>query len=287
MSLVDRLRALPLQLLPQRLSSRLVYRLARVRTPWIKNPLIRAYIRLYRVAMDEAAEPDPHAYPNFNAFFTRTLKPGARPVASEPDVMACPVDGTVSQLGYCDGETLIQAKGQHYTLTRLLGGDAEQAAAFRGGAYATLYLSPRDYHRIHMPLAGELRHMVHIPGRLFSVSPTTTRAVAEIFARNERLAVLFDTRIGPMAVILVGAINVGSLETLWGGPVAASLNPRVWRYPADGAALRLERGEELGRFNLGSTVILLFPGGRVRWRAGLGPGDPVRMGQRLADLDPA
>ena len=274
-----------LRLLPQRLSSRLVHRLARVRTPWIKNPLIRAYSRWYRVDLDEAAEPDPRHYGDFNAFFTRALKPGVRPLVADPAALACPVDGSLSQLGHCHGETLIQAKGQHYTLTRLLGGDSEQAARFQDGAYATLYLSPRDYHRIHMPLHGELAGMVHIPGRLFSVSPATTRAVAELFARNERLAMFFDTAIGPLAVILVGAINVGSLETCWSGPLGEASEARRWRYPGDGPTLELARGEELGRFNLGSTVILLLPAGRVRWREGLRPGDPLRMGQALASLD--
>lgn len=283
--LVDYLRALPLRLVPQRLSSRLVYRLARILTPWIKDPLIRAFIRYYKVNMAEAEEPNPGHYADFNGFFTRALRPGARPIATAPDTLSSPVDGTVSQLGHCDGETLIQAKGQHYTLTRLLGGDAQRAEAFQGGAYATLYLSPRDYHRIHMPFAGQLQSMLHIPGQLFSVSPTTTRAVAELFARNERLVVYFQTDLGPMAVILVGAVNVGSLETVWSGPLAKTQSPRSWQYPGDGEAHTLARGAELGRFNLGSTVILLLPPTRVRWESHLAPGSPVRLGEAIAKLD--
>ena len=219
----DHLRNLPQHLLPQRLLTRLVYRLARIRTPWLKDALIRHFARRFRVKLDEAQESDPRAYTDFNAFFTRALKPGARPVAPGDWAVCCPVDGAVSQIGVADADTLLQAKGRSFSLTALLGGDPERARPFQGGVFATLYLSPRDYHRIHLPLAGRLREMVHIPGKLFSVSPLTTRIVPELFARNERVAALFDTPAGPMALVLVGAINVASIETVWAGTITPPL----------------------------------------------------------------
>ncbi|KAB2936237.1 MAG: phosphatidylserine decarboxylase [Candidatus Contendobacter sp.] len=280
----DRLRHLPQFLLPQRLLTRLIYRLARVRTSWFKDVLIRHFARRFRVKLDEALEPNPRAYPDFNAFFTRALKPGARPVAPGDRVACCPVDGAVSQIGFAEADTLLQAKGRSFSLTALLGGDAERARPFQGGAFATLYLSPRDYHRIHMPLAGRLREMVHIPGKLFSVSPLTTRMVPDLFARNERVAALFDTPAGPMALVLVGAINVASIETVWAGALTPPLGKtiRSWSYPPNGeGAVRLDKGAEMGRFNMGSTVILLFSRGAVRWEREIQPGATVRMGQRL------
>ncbi len=280
----DHLRHLPQLLLPQRSLTRLVYRLARARTPWFKDALIRHFARRFRVNLDEALEPNPRVYPDFNAFFTRALKPGARPVAPGDRVVCCPVDGTVSQIGFAEADTLLQAKGRNFSLTALLGGDAERARPFQGGAFATLYLSPRDYHRIHMPLAGRLREMAHIPGKLFSVSPLTTRMVPELFARNERVVALFDTPAGPMALVLVGAINVASIETVWAGAITPPLGKAIrdWNYPPNGDdAVRLDKGAEMGRFNLGSTVILLFGRGAVRWEADLRPGATARMGQRL------
>ena len=283
----DRLRNLPQYLLPQRLLTRLVYRLARVRTPWLKDALIRHFARRFRVKLDEAQESDPRAYPDFNAFFTRALKPGARPVAPGDWAVCCPVDGAVSQIGVADADTLLQAKGRSFSLTALLGGDPERARPFQGGVFATLYLSPRDYHRIHLPLAGRLREMVHIPGKLFSVSPLTTRMVPELFARNERVATVFDTPAGPMALVLVGAINVASIETVWAGTITPPLGTviRRWSYPPNGdGAVRLDKGAELGRFNMGSTVIVLFGPGAVRWEAAIRAGMTVRMGQRLGKV---
>lgn len=286
-SLGDRLRNLPQYLLPQRVSTRLTHRLTRARTPWFKEVLIRSFARYYRVDLNEALEPDTRAYPDFNAFFTRPLKPGARPVASGDRVVCCPVDGAVSQIGMAEADTLLQAKGQAFSLTALLGGDPERARLFQSGAFATLYLSPRDYHRIHMPLAGRLREMVHIPGKLFSVSPLTTRMVPNLFARNERVAALFDTPAGPMAVVLVGAINVASIETVWAGAITPPLGKiiRHWSYPPNGdGVVRLDKGAELGRFNMGSTVILLFGRGAVRWEPESRAGAAVRMGQRLGKV---
>lgn len=284
---VDYLRNLPQYLLPQRLLTRLTYRVTRARTPWFKDVLIRGFARHFRVNLAEALEPDARAYPDFNAFFTRSLKPGARPVAPGDRVVCCPVDGAVSRIGVADADTVLQAKGRSFSLTALLGGDPERARPFRGGAFATLYLSPRDYHRIHMPLAGRLREMVHVPGKLFSVSPLTTRVVPALFARNERVAALFDTPAGPMALVLVGAINVASIETVWAGAITPPLGAaiRCWSYPANGdGAVRLDKGAEMGRFNMGSTAILLFGPGMARWETEIRAGTTVRVGQRLGKV---
>jgi phosphatidylserine decarboxylase len=232
--------------------------------------------------MSEAVQPDPAAYPTFNAFFTRSLRPDARPVAAGDKDLACPVDGAVSQIGSIEGGRVFQAKGQGFTTVELLGGDAA-ASRFEDGQFTTLYLSPRDYHRIHMPVDGKLTRMLHVPGRLFSVNPPTTRAVPRLFARNERVACLFDTPAGPMALVMVGALNVASIETVWAGEVTPPQRPRVqaWDYAGE---VQLTKGAEVGRFNMGSTVILLFAKDRIRWEEGYGPGSPVRMGRKLATL---
>lgn len=280
--LIDHLKAKPQYLLPGHLLSRLMLGATRLRPTLLKDAMIRAFIRWFDVDMSQAVERDPAAYPHFNAFFTRALRPETRPVVSGPGEVACPVDGTISQLGGIADGRIFQAKGHDYGLEQLLGGQAERAAPFRGGSFATIYLSPRDYHRIHMPLDGNLREMVHVPGRLFSVSPATTRAVPGLFARNERVVALFDTDGGPMAVVLVGAVFVAGIETAWAGLVSppAGRVVRRWRY--EGAdAVHLRRGEELGRFNMGSTVIVLFGPEQVRWAEGLAHGTTVRMGQLL------
>jgi phosphatidylserine decarboxylase len=287
MPLSDRLHYLVQSLLPQRLLTRVTYWATRVRAPWFKDPLIRYFVRHFRVNLAEAQETNPRAYPDFNAFFTRALKPGARHIAPGDRVICCPVDGAVSQMGIADADTLVQAKGRSFSVTALLGGDVERAKKFQGGAFATLYLSPRDYHRIHLPLAGRLREMAHIPGQLFSVSPLTTRMIPELFARNERVVTLFDTPAGPMALVLVGAINVASIETVWAGVITPPLGKalRHWNYPPHGAgAVPLDKGAEMGRFNMGSTVIVLFGPGQVRWEAEIKPGATVRMGQRLGKM---
>ncbi len=281
----DYLRNLPQYLLPQRWLTRWIHRLTRVRTPWFKNALIHHFARHFRVNLAEALQPEPQAYPDFNAFFTRALKPGARRIAAGDRVACCPVDGAISQIGLIQADTLLQAKDQTFSLTALLGGDAERAKPFQDGAFATLYLSPRDYHRIHLPLTGRLREMVHIPGALFSVSPLTTRVVPELFARNERVVTLFETAAGPMALVLVGAINVASIETVWAGVITPPLGVTIrrWTYPLNGeGAVRLNKGAEMGRFNMGSTVILLFGPKAVRWESALQAGTTVRMGQKLA-----
>jgi phosphatidylserine decarboxylase len=244
---------------------------------------IRRFIARYRVDMTEAADPDPASYPSFNAFFTRALREGARPLA--PDGWLCPVDGAVSRCGTIAGDRIVQAKGHDYSATALLGGDAELAAAFQGGHCATLYLSPRDYHRIHMPAAGRLLRMIHVPGALFSVNPTTVAAVPGLFARNERVVCVFEADDGrPFALVLVGATIVGSMATVWHGTVNPPRPGRVreWRYDGEGAPVRLARGAEMGRFMLGSTVVLLWPPGPLRFAAHWAPGTPVRLGERMA-----
>ena len=270
--------------LPQHLVSRLTHRLTRLRHPGFKDWMIAGFIRRFRVDMTEAEQPDHRAYPTFNAFFTRALKIGVRPVETAQDSIVSPVDGAVSQIGAIAGGRLFQAKGREFTAMELLGGDAQAAARFDGGAFATLYLSPRDYHRIHMPVGGTLRRMLHVPGRLFSVNPPTTRAVPRLFARNERVACLFDTDAGPLAVVMVGAMNVASIETVWAGEVTPPTRSEVRSWDYRPGEVKLEKGAELGRFNMGSTVILMFARDRIRWESGYGPGSTVRMGRRLATL---
>jgi phosphatidylserine decarboxylase len=281
----DILKTVPQYLIPQHTVSRLLHILTRIRLPWWKNFQIRWFIKRYQVDMRIAAEPDPLAYPHFNAFFTRALNAAARPVVSTPDAAAVPVDGTVSQAGDIESDRLLQAKGHNYDLKSLLGGDSALAAQFSGGRFATLYLSPRDYHRVHMPLHGKLRDMIYVPGRLFSVNNLTTRVVPSLFARNERVITLYETMHGPMALVLVGAINVGGIETVWHGSITPPYGKHIrrWQYASQG--ITLERGEEMGRFNMGSTVIVLFPRHSYTWDSTIRPGNPVQMGQRLAILE--
>jgi phosphatidylserine decarboxylase len=272
-------------MLPHHLLSALMYRIARVEWPAFKDTLIRQVIQWYRVDMQEALEPDPGRYRHFNDFFTRALKPAARPVIDAEGAIACPADGTLSQCGDIEDGRIFQAKGHDYALLELLGGDTELSRRFEDGSFATIYLSPRDYHRVHMPLQGTLQQMIHVPGRLFSVNETTTRQVPRLFARNERVVSLFETEAGPMAVILVGAIFVSSIDTVWSGTVTpVSQQVRSWRYqPATpGEPVVLEKGEEMGRFNMGSTVILLFGKDAVEWADELTPGRTMRLGEGMA-----
>ncbi len=284
--LADRLKALPLYALPQHAVSRLTHRITRSRREWLRRPLTRWFIRRFGVDMSEALEPDPDAYPDFNSFFTRALKPGARPMPENSDALCCPADGAVSAIGHLHDQRIIQAKGHDYSLVDLLGGAPDQAAPFHDGAFATIYLSPANYHRVHMPVGGTLREMVHIPGRLFSVGRHTVRTVPRLFSRNERVACLFDTPSGPMAMVLVGAINVGSIETVWAGEVTPPRARAVHTRRYDSDAVQLERGDEMGRFNMGSTVILLFPPDTVTWQRELYADAPVRLHQALGKLRP-
>ncbi|MEJ2361891.1 MAG: archaetidylserine decarboxylase [Gammaproteobacteria bacterium] len=281
----DYLFALPQYLLPHHAISRLVLRLTRCRIPWLKNGLMKWFIRRFQVNLHEAEQEEYTRFETFNAFFTRSLKPGARPLVQGDDSVACPVDGAVSQVGPIYGETIFQAKGHDYSATTLLGGDAELAKQFNNGRFATLYLSPRDYHRIHMPVTGTLRRMIYVPGRLFSVNPKTVRCIPGLFARNERVVAIFDTDIGAMAMVLVGAINVASIETVWHGVVTPPHRHGVehWDYK-DQQAIRLEKGEEMGRFNMGSTVVCLFANDRVVFESAISPGAAIRMGSKLATV---
>ncbi|MCG2582352.1 MAG: archaetidylserine decarboxylase [Marinobacter sp.] len=271
---------------PQLAVSRLAGRLAdNDRTPALKNRVVRWFIGRYGVNMSEAAESNPEAYPSFNAFFTRALKPGLRPVDNRDSVLVSPVDGAISQLGQITGDRVFQAKGQSFSLTELLGGDEQRATDFTEGEFATIYLSPKDYHRIHMPLAGKLREMVYIPGKLFSVNPVTAENVPNLFARNERVACIFDTDAGPMAMVLVGAMIVGSVETTWSGIVAPGTGlVTSTRYDGDQPEIQFEKGQEMGRFRLGSTVILVMPKGTVKWNEDEAPGKTVRMGEAFGTL---
>jgi len=281
--LLDHLAAWAQYPLPTHAISRLVHALARSRRRWLKDILIHRFIAHFGVDMSEARQERASDFPDFNSFFTRALKPGCRPVVSGRGELACPVDGAVSQCGRIEADSLFQAKGHDYSLRALLGGSPALAETFADGEFATLYLSPRDYHRIHMPLDGRLRTMLHVPGRLFSVNPRTTRAVPGLFARNERVVTVFDTAAGPMALVLVGAINVASIETVWHGEVTppAGRRLRQWGYADQAPPLLLERGQEMGRFNMGSTVIVLFGANSIAWDEALTAGAPVRMGQRL------
>lgn len=270
-------------LLPHHPLSRLVLRLTRVRSPAVKNTLIRAFVRGYDIDLGEAVQGDALAYASFNDFFTRALKPTARPIANEPDALASPVDGTVSQAGPIAAGRLLQAKGRYYDLDTLLSGAAPRwSEAFREGEFATLYLAPYNYHRIHMPCDGTLREAWYVPGRLFSVNTQSAASIKGLFARNERVVLLFDGPMGPFALILVGALFVGSMTTVFHGDVAPAQERKVARLPdVAAAASSLRRGEEVGRFNMGSTVILLYGRDRVAWDTMLEPGRRVRMGEAI------
>jgi phosphatidylserine decarboxylase len=267
--------------LPQHALSRLVLRATRVRSPWFKNWLIRGFLRLFAIDMSEALQPDPFQYGSFNEFFTRALKPGVRAIERGSREIACPADGAISEAGKIDGGRLLQAKGRHYSLDELLASRG-WAKHFEGGSFATIYLAPFNYHRVHMPFDGRLRETVYVPGRLFSVNATTASLVPRLFARNERVLTWFDTAFGEFALILVGALNVGSIATVWAGDITPA--PRRVATALPPQDISLEKGAELGRFNMGSTVILLFQKDRARWHEELRAGAIVRLGQSLGYL---
>ncbi len=284
----DRFKVLPQYALPKQAITAFGGWVAGSEWGGATTAIIRWFVGKYQVNMAEAANPDIASYRSFNDFFTRALKPGARPIARAD--LICPVDGAISQIGAIQGDQIFQAKGHSYSTATLVGGDAALAAQFTDGHFATLYLSPRDYHRIHMPCDGRLTRMIHVPGALFSVNPTTARGVPGLFARNERVVCVFDGQHGPFVLVLVGATIVGSMATVWHGVV----NPprvgkvREWKY-GEGQAMptTLKQGQEMGRFLLGSTVVMLFPKGPLGFNSQWNAGRAIRLGEVMADFQSA
>lgn len=276
----DRLAVLPQYLLPKQALTALAGWAASMQGGALTTRVIAWFVKRYQVNMTEAANPDLASFATFNEFFTRALKDGVRPLAGA--TLICPVDGAISQYGPMEKDQIFQAKGHHYSSTALVGGDAALAARFDDGSFATLYLSPRDYHRIHMPCDGRLSRMIYVPGELFSVNPTTARGVPGLFARNERVVCVFESARGPFVMVLVGATIVGSMATVWHGVV----NPprtgvlREWRYESE---VTLKQGQEMGRFLLGSTVVMLFPKGPLVFNPAWAPGLPIQLGQVMAN----
>jgi phosphatidylserine decarboxylase len=273
-------------LLPQHGISRLVLAATRSTAPAFKNALIKLFMRGFKPDMADAVEREPTAYASFNEFFTRALRPETRPVDTDPHALVSPVDGTVSEAGVLTNDRILQAKGHDYTLRALLAGNPSWERSFAGGTFATIYLAPYNYHRIHMPLAGELRESFYVPGKLFSVNRTTAQLVPGLFSRNERVFCGFDSRGVPWANILVGALNVGSMATVWHGDVTPRKVRETTALPVSGvlAPTHLAKGDEMARFNMGSTVILLFPPGAVRWDEKLEAGNTLRLGERIGTL---
>jgi phosphatidylserine decarboxylase len=281
-TLLDRLLTLPQYLIPQHALSVLMHKLTRSELTWFKNGFIRFIIKKYKVNIEEAKTAELTTYRSFNAFFTRQLREDIRPIA-DGNVAVSPVDGAISQLGQIHKGQIIQAKGRQYSVLELLAGDQLLAQQFENGQFATIYLSPRDYHRIHMPLTGKLKSMSYIPGKLFSVNPRTARVVPKLFARNERVVTVFETDIGPMILVLVGAIFVGSMETVWQGQITPDYGKKIehWHYQ-DEQAITIQKGDEMGRFNMGSTVVLLMPQQSKLLLSELQAGSPVQMGQAIS-----
>lgn len=284
-TLKDKAFALVQQVLPHHFLSSIMYKITRIETRWFKNFFITKFISIYNVDMSQAQNENVKDFKCFNEFFTRPLKPEARPIAEASNAIVSPVDGTVSEVGRITDGQIFQAKGKTYSLETLVGGSPERAQFYKNGYFATLYLSPRDYHRIHMPITGRIREMVHVPGRLYSVSPSTVRSVSSLFARNERVVAGFSTEAGPMAMILVGAIFVSSMETVWAGTITPPNGKylRQWSYDTQ-EPINLEKAAEMGRFNMGSTVILLFPENSIQWNDDLIGGKQVQMGEKIAEL---
>ena len=285
----DRSAVLPQYLIPKQALTAFAGYVAGRERGWVTTEIIRRFVARYQVNMAEALHVDIASYATFNEFFTRALKPGARPLADAD--LICPVDGAISQFGAIERDQIFQAKGHHYSTTAVVGGDAALAAQYQDGHFATIYLSPRDYHRIHMPCDGRLSRMIYVPGELFSVNPVTARGVPGLFARNERVVCVFESARGPFVLILVGATIVGSMATVWHGVVNPPRGKRVreWRYPASlgQAEIFLKKGEEMGRFLLGSTVVMLFPKGPLRFNPEWAAGRGVRLGEAMADYEGA
>ena len=282
-TLWDRLMTLPQYLIPQHTLSLLMHRLTRCEKIWFKNLFIRFIIAKYKVNVAEAETAELSAYPSFNAFFTRQLRKGVRPIAEGENVICSPVDGVISQIGNIVEDNIVQAKRRDYSLLELLAGDETLVKQVEQVQFATIYLSPKDYHRIHMPLTGKLRQMSYIPGKLFSVSPRTARTVPDLFARNERVVTVFDTEQGILILVLVGAIFVGSMETVWQGQITPPYGKQIqhWHYQGE-QALTIQKGDEMGRFNMGSTVIMLLPQQSQLFKQELGAGAAIQLGQSMS-----
>ncbi|PID34035.1 MAG: phosphatidylserine decarboxylase [Thiotrichales bacterium] len=280
MNISDYLKSWPLYVLPHHFLSRIIFRLTRIRSPLVPR-VIRWFVGAFKVNLDEAVNPNPASYDTFNEFFTRPLKPELRPIAAGENVLVSPVDGAISQFGTIQSGRIFQAKGHDYSALELLAGDSERARPFIDGQFMTIYLSPRDYHRIHMPVTGTLSEQVYIPGRLFSVAGHTARTVPRLFARNERVVAMFDTAFGKMALVLVGAINVAAIETVWDGLITPPNGREIQTKRYDGRAV-YEKGVEMGRFNMGSTVVMLFEN-QWDWQAACVPDQTVQLGQKLAE----
>lgn len=284
--MLDRMKIALQNILPKLALTQLAGQIADCRTRWLSRMIIGLFVRYYRVDMQQAQQPELAAYPTFNAFFVRPLRDDARPIDTDPNSLVMPADGAISQLGPIIDDQIFQAKGHHYSLEALLAGNERAVEEFRDGVFVTTYLAPSDYHRVHMPCNGVLREMVYVPGSLYSVNPLTAAAIPNLFARNERVICLFSTEFGPMAQILVGATIVGSIETIWAGTVTPPREGIIkrWRYPPadDNGAVVLLKGQEMGRFKLGSTVVNLFAKGRVQLNERLYARAVTRVGERLA-----
>jgi len=280
-SISDQLKTLPQYLIPHHLLSRMVHKFTRLKLGKTTQWMIQRFIRLYNIDMSIVENPNIQDYASFNEFFTRKLKPSARPL-SKTGIIS-PVDGEISQIGRVGNQRLFQAKGHRFQLFDLMGGNIDLTDLFQNGLFCTIYLSPKDYHRIHIPMTGQLTDMIYVPGRLFSVNERTSRVVPNLFARNERVICLFNTELGPMALILVGALFVGSIKTTWAGEVAPSRSSSLqhWQYPSENTKI-FQRGDEIGQFNMGSTVILLLDGKRIEWLSEYAKHSKLRMGQILA-----
>lgn len=281
--MIDWLKIRIQYLLPKHLLSRLVGKLASAEAGALTQFLIKTFIKAFDINMQEARDESPAAYKTFNEFFTRPLKDGIRPIVEGDNILCHPVDGTVSQFGDIIGDKVFQAKGHDFSLTTLLGGKPEIAECFKGGKFATIYLAPSDYHRIHMPISGKLTDTLHVPGELFSVNPLTAQNVPGLFARNERVVTLFDTSVGKVALVLVGATIVASIETVWSGNITPPAGKYVQHWQHNKEDLQIEKGAEMGRFKLGSTVVLCFEANKIEFED-LSAGDVTRLGQALASV---
>jgi len=282
-TIIERILAGFQYILPQHFLSRIVYALMRCEITWLKNLLIKVISRIAGINYTEALSPEPADYVSFNAWFTRELKPGARTFDPDPQAFLSPCDGKISETGKLDENRILQAKGKHYTVQDLLAGDPV-CSQLTDGYFSTIYLSPKDYHRIHMPMSGHLQRMIHVPGRLFSVAPYTARQVPRLFARNERVICVFETEAGPLVMVLVGAMLVSSTATVWAGEITPNKNKDVTIKDYTAENIRLQKGDEMGRFNMGSTVILLMPSGALKDFVGFRAGDSIEVGQSLGRI---